>query len=285
MRRLGGKEVSDEIVQNLKPAVDALKASGVTPLLGVLRVGEREDDLAYERGLLKKFRAAEADVRVNTLPADCTQEQLDRLFDEMNEDDGIHGILVFRPLPNHLSDEHMIAAIDPGKDSDFMDIRNMSGVLSGKRDSAAPCTAEAVICLLRHYGIELRGRKAVVLGRSLVIGKPAALLLITENATVTVCHTKTEDIRKECRAADIVVACCGVAKMVTADYVREGQTIIDVGMNVDSDGKLCGDVDYDGVAPIVDAITPVPGGVGSVTTSILLKHVVDNCVRQSASKR
>ncbi len=285
MRRLGGKEVSDEIVQNLKPAVDALKASGVTPLLGVLRVGEREDDLAYERGLLKKFRAAEADVRVITLPADCTQEQLDRLFDEMNEDDGIHGILVFRPLPNHLSDEHMIAAIDPGKDSDFMDIRNMSGVLSGKRDSAAPCTAEAVICLLRHYGIELRGRKAVVLGRSLVIGKPAALLLITENATVTVCHTKTEDIRKECRAADIVVACCGVAKMVTADYVREGQTIIDVGMNVDSDGKLCGDVDYDGVAPIVDAITPVPGGVGSVTTSILLKHVVDNCVRQSASKR
>ena len=125
----------------------------------------------------------------------------------------------------------------------------------------------------------------MVLGRSLVIGKPAALLLITENATVTVCHTKTEDIRKECRAADIVVACCGVAKMVTADYVREGQTIIDVGMNVDSDGKLCGDVDYDGVAPIVDAITPVPGGVGSVTTSILLKHVVDNCVRQSASKR
>lgn len=285
MRRLGGKEVSDEIVQNLKPAVDALKASGVTPLLGVLRVGEREDDLAYERGLLKKFRAAEADVRVNTLPADCTQEQLDRLFDEMNEDDGIHGILVFRPLPNHLSDEHMIAAIDPGKDSDFMDIRNMSGVLSGKRDSAAPCTAEAVICLLRHYGIELRGRKAVVLGRSLVIGKPAALMLITENATVTVCHTKTEDIRKECRAADIVVACCGVAKMVTADYVREGQTVVDVGMNVDSDGKLCGDVDYDGVAPIVDAITPVPGGVGSVTTSILLKHVVDNCVRQSASKR
>lgn len=285
MRRLGGKEVSDEIVQNLKPAVDALKASGVTPLLGVLRVGEREDDLAYERGLLKKFRAAEADVRVITLPADCTQEQLDRLFDEMNEDDGIHGILVFRPLPNHLSDEHMIAAIDPGKDSDFMDIRNMSGVLSGKRDSAAPCTAEAVICLLRHYGIELRGRKAVVLGRSLVIGKPAALLLITENATVTVCHTKTEDIRKECRAADIVVACCGVAKMVTADYVREGQTVVDVGMNVDSDGKLCGDVDYDGVAPIVDAITPVPGGVGSVTTSILLKHVVDNCVRQSASKR
>ena len=285
MRRLGGKEVSDEIVQNLKPAVDALKASGVTPLLGVLRVGEREDDLAYERGLLKKFRAAEADVRVNTLPADCTQEQLDRLFDEMNEDDGIHGILVFRPLPNHLSDEHMIAAIDPGKDSDFMDIRNMSGVLSGKRDSAAPCTAEAVICLLRHYGIELRGRKAVVLGRSLVIGKPAALMLITENATVTVCHTKTEDIRKECRAADIVVACCGVAKMVTADYVREGQTVVDVGMNVDSDAKLCGDVDYDGVAPIVDAITPVPGGVGSVTTSILLKHVVDNCVRQSASKR
>ena len=285
MRRLAGKEVSDEIVTMLKPVIEGLRGSGSTPTLGVLRVGEREDDLAYERGLLKKFQSAEADVKVTTLPGDCTQEELDEAFDAMNKDNGIHGILVFRPLPKHLSDAHMIATINPGKDSDFMDIRNMAGVLAGVKGSAAPCTAEAVISLLKHYGIEMRGKKAVVLGRSLVIGKPAALLLITENATVTVCHTKTEDIKAECRAADIVIACCGVARMVTADYVREGQIVVDVGMNVDSEGKLCGDVDYEEVAPIVEGITPVPGGVGSVTTSILLKHVVDNCAEIAAQSK
>ena len=279
MQRLGGKEVSESIVAGLTPVIEELAGKGVTPTLGVLRVGERGDDLAYERGLLKKFGSCGAGVKVTVLDAECSQEDLDSAFDKMNGDDNIHGILVFRPLPKHLSDAHMIETIDPGKDVDFMNSRNLAGVLEGRRDVAAPCTAEAVISLIRHYGIETKGKKAVVIGRSLVIGKPVTLLLITENATVTVCHTKTADIKAECRAADIIVACCGVAKMVTADYVREGQTVIDVGMNVDSEGKLCGDVDYDAVAPIVDAITPVPGGVGSVTTSILLKHMTDNCVR------
>ena len=157
-----------------------------------------------------------------------------------------------------------------------MDIRNMDKVLSGVPDCAAPCTAEAVMSLIKHYGIETKGKKVAVVGRSLVIGKPVALLLTTANATVTVCHTKTVNVEEECRRADIIVACCGVAKLINASYVREGQTVIDVGMNVDAEGKLCGDVDYDSVAEIVDAITPVPGGVGSITTAILLKHVVDN---------
>ena len=262
-----------------RSVIEELAGKGVIPTLGVLRVGERGDDLAYERGLLKKFESCDCKVDVTVLDAECTQEELDSAFDKMNEDSNIHGILVFRPLPKHLSDSHIIETIDPGKDVDFMNSRNLAGVIEGRKDAAAPCTAEAVISMIRHYGIETRGKKAVVIGRSLVIGKPVTLLLITENATVTVCHTKTADIKAECRAADIIVACCGVARMVTPDFVREGQIVIDVGMNVDSEGKLCGDVDYDAVEPIVDSISPVPGGVGSVTTSVLLKHVVDNCVK------
>ena len=276
MRRLGGKEVADEIVADLKIKVEELKGKGINPKLAILRVGAREDDLAYERGVLKRFESAGVEVEVTVLDAEVSQEELDKTFDGINLDPKVHGILVFRPLPKGLSDEHMRNTIDSGKDVDIMDIRNMDKVLSGVPDCAAPCTAEAVMSLIKHYGIETKGKKVAVVGRSLVIGKPVALLLTTANATVTVCHTKTVNVEEECRRADIIVACCGVAKLINASYVREGQTVIDVGMNVDAEGKLCGDVAYDSVSEIVDAITPVPGGVGSITTAILLKHVVDN---------
>ena len=187
---------------------------------------------------------------------------------------------MFRPLPKGLSDEHMRKTIDTGKDVDFMDIRNMEDVLAGVRDCSAPCTAEAVMALIKHYQIETKGKKVTVVGRSLVIGKPVALLLTTANATVTVCHTKTANVAEECRHADIIVACCGVAKIISERYVKPDQIIIDVGMNVDDEGRLVGDVDYDRVSGIVEAITPVPGGVGSITTAILLKHVVINAERQ-----
>lgn len=280
MKRLAGKEVADKIVEELKVKVEELKSKGVNPKLAILRVGERNDDLAYERGVLRRFDPAGVEVEVTCLPVDVSQEELDKTFDAINNDPKVHGILVFRPLPKPLTDEHMHKTIVPGKDSDFMDIRNMEFVLSGKNDAAAPCTAEAVMALIKHYGIDTKGKKVTVVGRSLVIGKPVALLLITANATVTVCHTKTENIQQECKNADIIVACCGVAKMITPDYVKPGQIVIDVGMNVDSEGKLCGDVDYEKVSEIVDAITPVPGGVGSITTAILLKHVVNNAERQ-----
>lgn len=280
MRRLGGKEVADGILADLKIKVEELKGRGVNPKLAILRVGEREDDLAYERGVMKRFESCDVDVEVTVLDVNVSQEELDKTFDGINSDPDVHGILVFRPLPKGLSDEHMRRTIDPGKDVDFMDIRNMENVLAGVPDAAAPCTAEAVMALIRHYQIETKGRKVTVVGRSLVIGKPVALLLTTANATVTVCHTKTVNIEEECRKADIIVACCGVAKMITSSYVREGQIVIDVGMNVDDEGKLCGDVDYDSVSEIAEAITPVPGGVGSITTAILLKHVVNNAERQ-----
>ncbi len=280
MQRLGGKEVADKIVEDLKIKVEELKGKGISPKLAILRVGARDDDLAYERGVLKRFESADVEVEVTAVDAGISQEELDKTFDGINNDPKVHGILVFRPLPKGLSDEHMRRTIDPGKDSDFMDIRNMENVLAGVPDSAAPCTAEAVMALIRHYNIETKGKKVTVVGRSLVIGKPAALLLTTANATVTVCHTKTVNIEEECRNADIIVACCGVAKMITEKFVKPGQIVIDVGMNVDEEGRLCGDVDYEKVSEIADAVTPVPGGVGSITTAILLKHVVDNAGRQ-----
>ena len=276
MRRLGGKEVADGIVQDLKIKVEELKGRGISPKLAILRVGERDDDLAYERGVLKRFESAGVEVEITALDAGVSQEELDETFDGINGDPKVHGILVFRPLPKPLSDEHMRKTIDSGKDVDFMDIRNMEKVLAGVPDAAAPCTAEAVMSLIKHYNIDTCGKKVTVVGRSLVIGKPVALLLTTANATVTVCHTKTLDMEEECRNADIIVACCGVAKMINASYVKEGQIVIDVGMNVDEGGNLCGDVDYDAVSEIAEAVTPVPGGVGSITTAILLKHVVDN---------
>ena len=276
MRRLGGKEVADGIVQDLKIKVEELKGRGISPKLAILRVGERDDDLAYERGVLKRFESAGVEVEITALDAGVSQEELDETFDGINADPKVHGILVFRPLPKPLSDEHMRKTIDSGKDVDFMDIRNMEKVLAGVPDAAAPCTAEAVMSLIKHYNIETKGKKVTVVGRSLVIGKPVALLLTTANATVTVCHTKTLNMEEECRNADIIVACCGVAKMINASYVKEGQIVIDVGMNVDEGGNLCGDVDYDAVSEIAEAVTPVPGGVGSITTAILLKHVVDN---------
>lgn len=276
MRRLGGKEVADGIVQDLKIKVEELKGRGISPKLAILRVGERDDDLAYERGVLKRFESAGVEVEITALDAGVSQEELDETFDAINGDPKVHGILVFRPLPKPLSDEHMRKTIDSGKDVDFMDIRNMEKVLAGVPDAAAPCTAEAVMSLIKHYNIETKGKKVTVVGRSLVIGKPVALLLTTANATVTVCHTKTLNMEEECRNADIIVACCGVAKMINASYVKEGQIVIDVGMNVDEGGNLCGDVDYDAVSEIAEAVTPVPGGVGSITTAILLKHVVDN---------
>ena len=279
MIELRGKAVSDSIGEKLTPVIEDLKNKGIIPTLAVVRVGAREDDLAYERGLKKKFENYGCAFRVLELPEDVTQSELDETVNAADNDPDIHGILVFRPLSKHLTDKNIVNTISSGKDSDCMGMQNMAKVFAGDQTGYAPCTAQAVIEVLKHYGTDLKGKKVTVVGRSLVIGKPVALMLIKENATVTVCHTKTADLKAECQAADIVVAAAGVAKMLGSEYFRAGQTVIDVGMNVDEEGKLCGDVDYESVKDIVDAITPVPGGVGSVTTSVLLKHVVDNASR------
>ena len=276
MKELLGKPVADSIVESLAPEVEALKAKGIVPTLAVIRVGAREDDLAYERGLTKRFENANCAVKKIELPEDVTQEVLDAAVASADADPSINGILMFRPLPKPLTDKNVLASISAVKDVDGMGIANMADIFSGAGEGHAPCTAQAVIEMLKFHGIDIKGKKVTVVGRSLVIGKPVAMLLLKENATVKVCHTKTEDLKAECQWADIVVACAGVAKMLNADYFRAGQTVIDVGMNVDEEGKLCGDVDFASVSEIVDAITPVPRGVGSVTTSVLLRAVVQN---------
>ena len=279
MRELLGKPAGDAINESLKADVAALKAKGVTPTIAVVRVGAREDDLSYERGIKKKFADNECDVRIVELAADCSQEELDSTVASLDNDDSVHGILMFRPLPKHLTDKNIVNTISSGKDLDCMGVQNMAKLFAGDSTGFAPCTAQAAIEILKHYNIDMKGKKVTVIGRSLVIGKPVALMLIKENATVTVCHTKTLDLKAECLAADIIVAAAGAAKMIKEDMVREGQIIIDVGINVDENGKLCGDVDFSNLCEKVEAITPVPRGVGSVTTSVLLKNTVTNAVR------
>ncbi len=276
MRELLGKPVADSIVESLAPQVEALKGRGVIPTLAVVRVGAREDDLAYERGLTKRFEGANCLVKKIELPEDVTQEMLDAAVASADADPSVDGILMFRPLPKTLTDKNILNTISAVKDVDGMGKANMADIFSGAGEGHAPCTAQAVIEMLKYHGIDIKGRKVTVVGRSLVIGKPVSMLLLKENATVKVCHTKTEDLKAECQWADIVVACAGKAKMLNRDYFRPGQTVIDVGMNVDEEGKLCGDVDFTSVSEIVDAITPVPRGVGSVTTSVLLRAVVKN---------
>ena len=276
MTELLGKPVADAITASLASDVESMKNKGIVPTLAVIRVGAREDDLAYERGLTKRFESANCAVKKIELPEDVTQEVLDAAVASADEDPSVDGILMFRPLPKTLTDKNVLNTISALKDVDGMGKANMADIFSGAGEGHAPCTAEAVIEMLKFHGIDIKGKKVTVVGRSLVIGKPVSMLLLKENATVKVCHTKTEDLKAECQWADIVVACAGKAKMLDATYFRAGQTVIDVGMNVDEEGKLCGDVDFASVSEVVDAITPVPRGVGSVTTSVLLRAVVNN---------
>lgn len=279
---LRGKPVADALSKKLIPRIDALKGKGVVPTLAIVRVGQREDDLSYERGATKRCDALGIAVRTFALPADCMQEKLLDTFAHVNGDASIHGCLMFRPLPEHLDEAAACEALDPAKDMDGITQGSMFGVYANQKIGFPPCTAEACIELLKHYGVELEGSRVSVVGRSLVIGKPVALMLQAENATVKMCHTRTRDLAAECKDADILVVAAGHAGTIDVGAVCEGQIVIDVGINWDeAAGKLVGDVLYDEVAPIVDRITPVPGGVGSVTTAVLAKHVVEAAERTS----
>ena len=262
---------------------EQLKAKGITPTLAVVRVGEREDDLSYERGVMTRCGKVGVAVRQFVLPADATQEQLLRVLDEVNTDDGIHGCLLFRPLPKQFDDRTVRAALRPEKDIDGITDGSLAGVFTNTDLGYAPCTPAACMEILDYYGIDCKGKNAVVIGRSLVVGKPAAMMLMGKNATVTVCHTRTVNTAEICRKADIIVSAAGVLNSLTADFVRPGQVVIDVSINWDANkpnakgglGGIAGDAKFAEVEPIVEAITPVPGGVGSVTTSVLMKHVVE----------
>ena len=279
-KQLLGKEVTAALNERIKADVAKLNEEGIKPTLGIIRVGERPDDLSYERGATKRCETLGVECKKYLLPADVSQEELLKVIDEVNHDDNIHGVLMFRPLPKHIDQTVVENALAAEKDVDCQTDASLGGVFTGKKVGFPPCTPQACMEILDHYGIDCTGKKAVVIGRSLVVGKPAAMMLIKKNATVTVCHTKTVDMPSVTREADILIVAAGRAGVVGAEYVSEGQIVIDVGINVNAEGKLCGDVDYAAVEPIVEAITPVPGGVGSVTTSVLVGHVVEAAMRK-----
>ena len=277
---LKGAPVARALTEELGVRVAALLARGVTPGLAILRVGERPDDLSYERAALKRCEKVGIAVRRVALPADCAQAELERAIRDVNADPAVHGCLMFRPLPASLDERAACAALDVAKDVDGVTAGSLAGVFAGEPVGFPPCTAEAVLQLLRHHGVALDGADVVVVGRSLVIGRPVSMLLQAANATVTMCHTHTRDLAAKCAAADVVVVAAGHAGTFGARCAHAGQVVVDVGINWDEGAqRLVGDVDFDAVEPIVGAITPVPGGVGSVTTACLAKHVVEAAER------
>ena len=283
-KQLLGKEVNEALVAALQTRTAALKEKGVQPCLGIIRLGENPSDLSYEKGATKRAEEVGVAVKNYILPESATKEEVLAVIDEVNADASVHGVLMFRPLPKHLKNDQdeICNRLAPCKDVDSMTHMSNAGVFEGQDLGYAPCTPAACMEILDHYGIDCKGKNAVVIGRSLVVGKPAAMMLMGKNATVTICHTKTVDTAAICREADIIVSAAGVLGSLTKDFVREGQIVIDVSMNwnpekITSKGKggMSGDCVFEEVEPIVGAITPVPGGVGAVTTTVLMKHVVE----------
>ena len=280
---LKGQAVVDALNEKLTAEIKKLKAKDIHPTIGIIRVGERTDDVAYERGAMKRAEKIGILVKKYLFPEHATQGEILAAIEQINQDCLVHGVLIFRPLPEHLDDAAIRRALLPSKDVDGVTDGSMAGVYSGTDLGFPPCTPTACMEILDYYGIDVTGKKAVVIGRSLVVGKPAALMLMKKNATVTICHTKTVDMVSICKNADILMVATGKAKSIGAEYCHSEQIVIDVGINLDEDGKLCGDVDFDAVEPFVKAITPVPGGVGTVTTSLLMKHVVE-AAKKAAQK-
>ena len=283
-KRLLGKEVNEALVAALQKRTAALQEKGIVPTLGIIRLGENPSDLSYEKGATKRAEEVGVAVKNYILPETATKEEVLAVIDQVNADDSVHGVLMFRPLPKNLmaDQDEICTRLAPKKDVDSMTHMSNAGVFEGQDLGYAPCTPSACMEILDYYGIDCKGKNAVVIGRSLVVGKPAAMMLMQKNATVTMCHTKTVNTAEICKNADIIISAAGVLNSLTADYVRPGQVVIDVSMNwnpekVTAKGKggMSGDASFDEGEPIVEAITPVPGGVGAVTTSVLMKHVVE----------
>ena len=281
-KRMAGKPVADRMTEDNRKIAQQLRQRGITPTLAILRIGERPGDLAYERGAVKRAEMTGVDVRHIVFDPSVSQELLLAEIDRLNGDESIDGVLMLRPLPDTIDEKYVCEQLSPAKDVDGITSGSMAGVFMDTDQGFPPCTAQACMDMLDHYGVELKGKRVLVMGRSLVIGKPVAMMAMKRHATVTVIHSRTrqEDLAKAGRDAEVVIAAMGRAKMVGPDILGEDQVILDVGINTDEQGQLCGDVDYEAVFPRAAMITPVPGGVGSVTTAVLMKHVL-----QAASGR
>lgn len=277
---LKGAPVAQAINQRSVEKLDKLREQGICPTLATVRVGQREDDVAYEQSTVRRCEKLGVRVLQNLLSEDAPQAELDRLISTLNADPEVHGILVFMPLPKHLDAEAVRRSLSPEKDVDGITDGSLAGVFTGSGRGFAPCTAQACIEIIDHYGIDCTGKRAVVVGRSLVVGRPASMLLMAKNATVTICHTKTVDMPALCRSADILIAAAGKPKALGEEHFSSGQILIDVGINF-VDGTMCGDADFDAAQGIVSAVTPVPGGVGAVTSAVLVSHVIEAAGRQA----
>jgi methylenetetrahydrofolate dehydrogenase (NADP+)/methenyltetrahydrofolate cyclohydrolase len=275
MAVLDCRETAKSIKAEIAQAVLTLADNGKVPKLGIIRVGERPEDISYEKGIEKNCEGLGIGCEVMTLPEDTSSESFMEKLDSVNKNENIDGILVFRPLPEHIDENKARHIISPLKDIDCMNPYNLAKVFEGDSSGFEPCTPAAVMEIIKYFGINLKGENVAVIGRSMVVGKPLSMMLLRENATVTICHSRTKDIKNIVSRADIVVAALGKPRAIGADYIKPGAIVIDVGVNRAPEGGICGDVDFDKVVDIASKITPVPGGVGSVTTLMLLKHVVE----------
>ncbi|MBQ9015825.1 MAG: bifunctional 5,10-methylene-tetrahydrofolate dehydrogenase/5,10-methylene-tetrahydrofolate cyclohydrolase [Firmicutes bacterium] len=281
-KRLTGKPVADQMTAVNQEEAYRLRQRGIIPLLAIIRVGEDPGDISYEKGAVKRAQMTGVEIRHVRFDENVTQRELLEAIHSLNEDDKVDGILLLRPLPHHINEKYVCEQLSPAKDMDGITSGSMAGVFMDTDVGYPPCTAQACMDMLDYYGIDLEGKKVTIMGRSLVIGKPAAMMAMRRNATVTVLHSRTsrEDFARAGQTADVVIAAMGRAKMVGEDQLGNDQVILDVGINVDEDGSLCGDIDYGTAEQSAAMITPVPGGVGSVTTAVLMKHVL-----QAASRR
>lgn len=282
---LKGAAVTAALNEKMTAQVAQLKEQGVEPTLAILRVGERADDLSYEKGAMKRCEKVGVAVKNVVLPENVEESVFFQTLEGLNQDESVHGILMFRPLPKHIDGEKARQMLNPGKDVDGCTDGSLAGVFTNTKVGFAPCTAQAAMEILDYYGIDCAGKRAAVIGRSLVVGRPAAMMLMHKNATVTICHTKTVDMPTVTREADILIVCAGQMERIGAEYLREDQIVIDVGIGWNEEkGKLCGDVRFEEAEPVVGALTPVPGGVGTVTTSVLVSHVVEAAARTVQSR-
>jgi methylenetetrahydrofolate dehydrogenase (NADP+)/methenyltetrahydrofolate cyclohydrolase len=275
-----GAPVAAALNEKTRIQCEKLKGQGIFPTLAIVRVGQREDDLSYERGVKKRCEAVGVGVRQYVLDAAATQEEVLGVIQEVNADENVHGCLLFRPLPRPLEENEICAALDRDKDVDGITEESLAGVFTGSGVGFAPCTAQAVVEILDYYGVNLTGKRVTVVGRSLVVGKPAAMLLDRKNATVTMCNSRTQNLPDLCREAEVLVVAMGKRGAIGGDCFRPGQIVVDVGIHVNEEGKLCGDVRTDEAQGIAAAITPVPGGVGAVTTAVLVRNVVRSAARK-----
>jgi methylenetetrahydrofolate dehydrogenase (NADP+)/methenyltetrahydrofolate cyclohydrolase len=280
--RLTGKPVADFLGQSIKNRVGTLAEKGITPRLLIIRVGAREDDVFYERSILKRSSQLGIEAEVKELPLDISEDGLENVIHEANGNKNVNGIMMFRPLPKHMDEKRLVGLINPEKDVDCMSPVNLETIFEGKSCGFAPCTPKAVVEMLKYYKVPLKGANVVVAGRSMVVGKPLAMLLLDENATVTICHSRTNDMKEITKKADVVVAAIGKANFFNEEYFARDTVVIDVGINDDGNGKICGDVEYDRVFGRVSALNPAAGGVGTITTTILLDQTVKACERMNA---